>query len=199
MPKFDPSGEVATSFDKTPGRWIVEITRSVTVGNGTAPRPGIETLDQHGQPRRSKSGNEMWSAAATVVDDHPEAPRGALILGINLLWGGKGRAATYALLAAMGHPVDAWKRETDPAKLPEITPEFFYGRRFVLDCATSDRGYLEPAGFMPFYPVASKRGPAPAGGAPSRPPKGTPMQGHGGHGAPASAAGAGAASETLPF
>jgi hypothetical protein len=115
----------------------------------------------------------MWNAAAVVTDTHPEAPRGATILGLHLLWEGKGRASTYALLKAMGHPVDAWQRETDPAKLPDITPAFFYKRPFVLDCAVNDKGYLEPNGFMPYYAANAKRGPAPAnasaGGAKGKP------------------------------
>jgi hypothetical protein len=104
----------------------------------------------------------MWSAAAEVIDDGADAPRGAKILGINLLWGGKGRAATYALLKALGHPVEAWTRETDAAKIPDITPDFFYDRPFVLDCAINDKGYLEPNGYAPYFPKNARRGPAPA-------------------------------------
>ena len=162
MPKFDPSGEVAHNIERTPGRWLVHIPREVTLGKDKGPRPGIETIDRDtGQPRTSKNtGHEMWSAAAVVIDDHPDAPRDAVILGINLLWGGKGRDATYALLRVLGHPVDAWKRETDPAKLPDVTPEFFYDRPFVLETDVDDRGFLQPKGFCPYFAPTARRGPA---------------------------------------
>ena len=198
MPKFDPTGDVAQSFDRTPGRWLVEIPETYTLGKDSTAKPGIQHLDEHGQPRRSKAGAEMWDAAAVVIDTHPEAPKGAVILGLHLLWEGKGRASTYALLAAQGHPVDAWKRETDPAKIPDITPAHFYKRQFVLDCAVNDKGYLEPNGFMPYFPATAKRGPAPAGAGASKPK--ASAGGAGGGGAPMNGARASATADSaLPF
>jgi hypothetical protein len=38
MPKFDPKGDVAQSFDRTPGRWLVEIPETVTIGKDATPR-----------------------------------------------------------------------------------------------------------------------------------------------------------------
>ena len=76
MPKFDPTGDVAQSFDRTPGRWLVEIPETVKVGKDSALRPGIEHLDEHGQPKKNKAGHEMWTAAAVVIDQHPR-PRAA--------------------------------------------------------------------------------------------------------------------------
>lgn len=176
MPKFDPSGHVATNIDRVPGRWLVKIPREVTLGEKV--RAGIETIDhRNGQPRTSTSGHEMWDAAAVVIDNGPDAPNGAFILGINLIWGGKGRDATYALLSRIGHPVDQWKRETDPAKIPDITPEFFYDKPFVLDTIVNERGYLEPNGFCPYFSATARRGPTGGTGvtpAPRRNGKGAP-------------------------
>ena len=202
MPKFDPTGDVAQSFDRTPGRWLVEIPETVKVGKDAAPRAGIEHLDEHGQPKMNKAGHEMWTAAAVVIDAHPEAPRGAVILGLHLNWGGKGRDATYALLKAQGHPVDAWKRETDPAKIPDLTPAHFYNRRFVLDCALNDKGYLEPNGFMPYYPASARTGPAPAGAGSKKKPLPPREGGHGGGNGTSgthAAADAGGGAAKLPF
>lgn len=163
MPKFDPAGSIARSFEATPGRWLVTINRKVELKN-TGERPGIETIDpKTGAPRASKGGVEMWSVVADVIDDHPDAPNGGRVF-FNLLWGGKGRDATYALLARLGWPVEQWKRETDPAKCPDITPEYFYDRLFVLDCAVTENGYLEPNGFMPYFAATAQRGPAGGGG-----------------------------------
>lgn len=165
MPRFDPTAEVATSFEKTPGRWLVKIPRQVQVKKDGPLQPGINTIDNRtGTPRRSTTGHEMWDAVALVIDDHAEAPHDAKILGIHLTWGGKALSSAYALLKALGHPIEAWKRETDPAKVPEITPELFYDRPFVLDTELDDRGYLAPKGFMPYFPKDARRGPAPAGG-----------------------------------
>jgi hypothetical protein len=206
MPRFDPTGEVATNYDRNPGRWLVKIPRVAQIGKDKPPRPGIETLDQNGQDRRSKSGNLMWSAAAEVIDDHPDAPRGAMVLGINLLWEGKGRDATYGLLARMGHPVDAWKRETDPAKQPDIGPDYFYDRPFVLDCVLNDKGYLAPKDeFCPYYPKTARRGPAPSGGSGANGGGGGSKGGKPGPANPALAAGGGHAAapatgdDSLPF
>lgn len=159
MPKFDPTGNIA-SGGKTPGRWLVEIPEEYTLKSGQV-RPGVETIDTRtGQPRLTKNGDEMWSATAMVVDDHPDAPHGSYVMGLNILWGGKGRDATYRLLEVMGHPVREWMREKDPAKIPEITPEYFYGRRFILDTSLDEKGYLQPNGFCPYFAATAQRGPA---------------------------------------
>jgi hypothetical protein len=55
MPRFDPTGEVAANYDRTPGRWLVKIPREIQVKKDGPTRPGIETLDQHGQTRRAKA------------------------------------------------------------------------------------------------------------------------------------------------
>lgn len=231
MAKFNKEVESSSNIDRVPGRWLVEIPAEIQVKKDDAPRPGIETIDpKTGQPRVSKAtGIEMWSAAAVVTDTLAGAPTGAKILGINLLWGGKGEAATHNLLRALGHPIDAWKKETDPKKLtaaiaaaagmkvapgkeaePEFLPEHFYGRPFVLDCAINDKGYLEPAGFNPYYPPTARRGPAPEGtGHAAAKGGGAGAGGAGAHAGPgsngsrrtpASAASAhGDAEESLPF
>lgn len=176
MPKFDPSGDIASGA-KTPGRWLVEIPEQYTMKDGTV-RAGVETIDHRtGQPRTSKNGDEMWSATAVVVDTHPDAPLGSYVMGLNLLFGGKGRDATYRLLEVLGHPVREWRRITDPSKIPDITPDMFVGRRFVLDTALDDKGYLQPNGFCPYLPAGSQRGPS-SGAATSR-----KSSGNGAHGA----------------
>lgn len=186
MPKFDPTGNIA-SGGKTPGRWLVEIPEEYTLKSGQV-RPGVETIDTRtGQPRLTKNGDEMWSATAMVVDDHPDAPHGSYVMGLNLLFGGKGRDATYRLLEVLGHPVREWRRITDPSKIPDITPDMFVGRRFVLDTALDDKGYLQPNGFCPYLPANALRGPA-SGPAAARKPSGggsTTASGQAAHAHPA--------------
>lgn len=197
MPKFDTSGEIAQSSSRTPGRWLCVIPKSFKVGE-KPPRPGVETIDNRtGQPRRAQNtGHEMWSATAQVIDDHPEAPKGAFIFGLNLLWGGKGRDATYALLEKMGHPIRDWKKITDPKQVPDITPDFFYERPFVLDCTLNGDGFLEPNGFCPYGAPSSPRGPHVGGAAQS---KNGGKRGGAQATAPAATGGAGAEGDELPF
>jgi hypothetical protein len=186
MPRF-VQGEVAETYEKTPGKWLVRIPRKYKLGKEGAERNGIDTIDNRtGQPRKSQKGDEMWDAAAEIIDDTAGAPKGAIVLGLHMMWGGKGYAATRALLKSLGYPVDQWNRETDPAKVPEITPEHFYDRPFVLDCGVNEQGFLEPNGFNPYFPATAARGPKTGAAAQSKkPPKGEAAHAPGSAGASA--------------
>ena len=162
MPKFNPAVETSAPSEKTPGKWLVQIDRTVTLPKAGV-KPGVDV-------KRTKNNlHELWGIAMTVIDDHPAAPRGSVIFD-NLTWDNdKGQSRIYALLKAMGYPVDDWKRITDPTKFPEITPEMLFGKPFVYSSDLDENGYLTANGFNPFLSKEAARGP-----------KTTPSKGRGG-------------------
>lgn len=154
MPKFNAKVATASSGERTPGRWLAEIKPSFTLKSGA--KSGVEV-------GTSKNGaHEQWKIGLTIVDEHPEAPTGTTILD-RLTWdAGAAESRIYALLRAMGHPIDEWRKETDPAKAREIKPDDLYNRPIVIDCVPNEQGFLGLRGFAPFYAASSARGPAPA-------------------------------------
>lgn len=177
VPTFNPSIKPSERREAMPGAWLCRIERQRTVKGEV--KTGIET----GLATATR-GDPMWSYAATVVDDHPDAPKGSIVLD-NLVWNEKGTPRAYSLLTAMGYDLGQWKAET------KIVPDLFYEHPFVMRLTVNARGYLEPDGFACFLPHGAKRGP----GAPKAPPRGA-ARAHGGPAA-AGAAGAPAASDNL--
>ena len=161
MPKFNSTIDAASSSAKTPGHWRCVIHPVVTQGDGKT-RHGVETTDTRtGKPRRSTKGAEQWGLLFVVDDDHPDAPSGAWVFDSLTFDGMKAEARAYALLKAMGHPVDAWKRASNP---PDITPELLHGRPVVIalvvkENETTGKLNLEPDGYMPFSRADAWRGP----------------------------------------
>lgn len=152
MPVFNKSVDVAQATERTPGRWLCEIKPQVTIPNKPA-RPGVEV----GRTKDGKS--EQWNCALVVTDPTPGAPAGALIFE-RLTWdGGKAESRIYALLKAVGHPVDEWKRSTTAVN---IAPDMLIGRPFVFDAELKSDGYLQGHTFVPFHHATmSGRGPHP--------------------------------------
>jgi len=148
VPTFNPQVKPAERRDAMPGAWLCQIVRQRTVKGET--RTGIETglaTKNHGDP--------MWSYGATVIDDHPDAPKGSVVLD-NLVWNEKGTPRAYSLLQAMGYDLSKFAPGT------QLVPDLFYEHPFVMKLTVNDRGYLEPDGFACFLPHGAKRGPSAA-------------------------------------
>jgi len=148
MPTYNPNVKPAGSSQRTPGNWLCKIEREATIRHEA--RAGIIVTTT-----RTPAADEIWKMVIRVIDDHPEAPAGAMLFE-NIVWNKQGTERGYALLAACGHDLGALGAGQ------EIVPEMLYERPFVMALATTADGFLEADGWNPYLPAdTANRGPVP--------------------------------------